>query len=66
MSKKESEVELPQSEEIPTIKKVVDCPKCGSKIKVEFEIELDTVIPATLAGALAQAGKPAEEEHGKD
>ena len=62
MAKKENEQAIPIPLENPTIKKVVKCPGCGAKVEVEFEIELDTLIPATLAGALAASGKPVEEE----
>lgn len=31
---------------MPSIKKIVSCPKCGAKIEVEFEIGLDMVMPA--------------------
>ncbi len=46
--------------EIPTIKKIVDCLKCGAKIEVEFEIELDALIPATIADVLSATGQPVE------
>lgn len=34
-----------QSEETPSVKKIVDCPRCRAKIEVEFEIGLDMVLP---------------------
>ncbi len=52
--------------EIPTIKKIVECLKCGAKMEVEFEIELDALIPATIADVLSATGQPVEEEHDKD
>lgn len=69
MAKEKNEQKLttvPIAAKTPSIKKIVECPKCKSKIMVEHEIELDMVIPSTLAGALAQAGKQVEEEHDKD
>ena len=66
MSKKESEVESPLPKELPTIKKIVDCPRCKAKIEVEFEIDVEALIPMTLAETLAEAGKLVEEEHDKD
>jgi len=51
--------------EIPTIKKIVDCPRCKAKIEVEFEIELDALIPATIADVLSATGQP-KEENDKD
>jgi len=66
MAKDEKELTaMPIEAKTPSVKKVVECPKCGSKIEVEFEIELDMVLPSTLAGALAASGKPIEE-HDKD
>jgi len=34
-----------QPEEMPSVKKIVDCPRCKAKIEVEFEIGLDTIMP---------------------
>lgn len=31
--------------ELPSIKKVVDCPRCKAKIEVEFELDMDMVMP---------------------
>ena len=31
--------------ELPSIKKIVDCPRCKAKIEVEFEIDLEMVMP---------------------
>ncbi len=45
MAKKEEEVGIPIQVEMPTIKQVVDCPKCGAKMEVEFEVELAPLIP---------------------
>jgi len=62
MAKKENEIESPQPKELPTIKKVVDCPRCKAKIEVEFEIDLEALIPATIADVLSIVGKPAKED----
>lgn len=49
-----------QPEETPSIKKIVDCPKCGAKIEVEFEINLDMVLPM-LGGASLPITFPPKE-----
>ena len=49
-------------QEIPTIKKIVDCVKCGAKMEVEFEIDLEALLPMTLADALSVVGQPTEEK----
>ena len=51
---------------LPTIKKIVDCPRCKAKIEVEFEIELDALIQATIADVLSATGQPVKEENDKD
>ena len=62
MAKKEKEmVGMPIQVEMPTIKKVVDCPGCGGKVLVEFEIELAPLIPVLTKG-LEQAGKEEKEK----
>jgi len=48
--------------EMPSIKKIVDCPRCKAKIEVEFEIGMDMIMPA-LAGASLPIVPP--EEKGK-
>lgn len=68
MAKEEEKemVGMPINVEMPTIKKVVDCPKCGAKMEVEFEVELAPLIPVLTKG-LEQAGKEKEEgADGKD
>lgn len=62
MAKKENEQVIPLPTEIPTIKKIVTCLKCGAKMEVEFEIDLQALIPTTLADTLAEVGMPKEEE----
>jgi hypothetical protein len=32
--------------ELPSIKKVVDCPRCKAKIEVEFELDMEMIMPA--------------------
>ncbi len=62
MNKEEKAMAVPIPKELPTIKKIVDCLKCGAKMEVEFEIDLEALIPATLADTLAEAGNPKEEK----
>jgi len=50
-----------QAEDAPSIKKVIDCPKCKSKIEVEFEIGLDAILPM-LGGASLPIAFPQKEE----
>lgn len=64
MAKKEEEFGIPLPLDIPTIKKDVDCPNCGKKIRVEFEIEMAPIIPIITKG-LEQLGKK-EGADGKD
>ena len=45
-----------QSEDMPSVKKIVDCPRCKAKIEVEFELGLDVIMP--LMGALSGASLP--------
>lgn len=59
MEKKEEQ--QVKSVELPSIKKIVDCPKCGAKIEVEFEIGMDMIMPA-LAGASLPIASPPEEK----
>ena len=51
-----------QSVEMPSIKKIVHCPRCKAKIKVEFEIGLDMVMPALAGASLPMAVPPKEKE----
>jgi hypothetical protein len=34
-----------ETAELPSIKKVVDCPRCKAKIEVEFELDMEMVMP---------------------
>ncbi len=64
--KKEKEVVgMPINVEMPTIKKVVDCPKCGGKVLVEFEVELAPLIPVLTKG-FEQLKEEKEGADGKD
>jgi len=68
MTKKEEKEQIvPLPVEMPTIEKIVTCPNCGGKVKVEFEIEMDAVIPA-LAGDLSKMVLPEmpEEDNEED
>lgn len=56
--KKEEQV---QTVEMPSIKKIVDCPGCKAKIEVEFEIDMEMIMPA-LAGASLPIALPIEEK----
>ena len=62
--KKEEEIGIPLPIDIPTIKEIVDCPNCGGKIEVEFEIDMAPIIPMITKG-LEQLGKK-EGADGKD
>ena len=53
-----------QTMELPSIKKIVDCPRCKAKIEVEFEIELDMIMPA-LAKASLPIASPIESKEDK-
>ena len=41
--------------ELPSIKKVVDCPRCKAKIEVEFEIGMDIIMPMVAGASLPMA-----------
>lgn len=56
MAKKKDDPGLPVPMEMPMIKKIVDCPKCGAKMEVEFEIELDPVMIPALMGTPTEEG----------
>jgi len=49
-----------QPEEMPSVKKIVDCPRCKARIEVEFEIGLDTILPM-LGGASLPITFPPKE-----
>jgi len=50
--------------ELPSIKKIVDCPRCKAKIEVEFEIGMDMIMPE-LAKASLPIASPIEQEEEK-
>lgn len=52
--------------ELPSIKKIVDCPRCGAKIEVEFEISMDMIMPELAKASLAIASPASTEEVKKD
>lgn len=58
MAKKETE--MPPLE-VPTITKIITCEKCGTKTKVEMEIDLAPLLPI-VAGGLGEATKQKIEE----
>lgn len=53
-----------QTMELPSIKKIVDCPRCKAKIEVEFEIGLDMIMPE-LAKASLPIASPIESKEEK-
>jgi len=50
MEKDKKEEQVLPVMELPSIKKIIACPRCKAKIEVEFEISMDMIMPA-LAGA---------------
>ena len=58
MAKKETE--MPPLE-VPSITKIITCEKCGTKTKVEFEIDIAPLIPV-IAGGLTEAAKQKIQE----
>jgi hypothetical protein len=42
---KEEKEQILETVELPSIKKEVECPKCKAKIEVEFELNMDMVMP---------------------
>ena len=65
MEKEKNKEQILQTMELPSIKKIVDCPKCKAKIEVEFEIELDMIMPG-LAKASLPIASPIELEEEKN
>lgn len=53
-----------QTMELPSIKKIVDCPRCKAKIEVEFEIGMDMIMPGLAKASLpiAPSTKPEEDK----
>ena len=50
--------------ELPSIKKIVDCPRCKAKIEVEFEIGMDMIMPE-LAKTSLPIASPIESKEDK-
>ena len=55
-----------QTMELPSIKKIVHCPRCKAKIEVEFEIGIDMIMPALAKASLPIAPPIATEEGSKE
>jgi len=52
--------------ELPSIKKIVYCPKCKAKIEVEFEIGMDMILPELAKASLSIAPPTTPEEVKED
>jgi len=61
---KEKEQQV-KSIEMPSIKKIVHCPRCKAKIEVEFEIGMDMIMPE-LAKASLPIASPIELKENKE
>ena len=48
--------------ELPSVRKIVDCPRCKAKIEVEFEIGLDMIMPELAKTSLPIAFPPKEKD----
>ncbi len=59
MAKKETE--MPPLE-VPTITKIITCEKCGTKTKVEIEIDLAPLLPIVVGGLSDVAKQKIQEE----
>jgi len=64
MGKEKKEEQILQSMELPSIKKIVNCPRCKAKIEVEFEIGMDMIMPE-LAKASLPIASPIESKEDK-
>ena len=64
---KKEDTQQVQTMELPSVKKIVDCPRCKAKIEVEFEVDLDMIMPelAKTSLSIAPPTKPGEEEKEK-
>ena len=47
---------------MPSIKKVVHCPRCNAKIEVEFEVGLDMIMPMLSEASLPIAFPPEDKD----
>ena len=52
--------------ELPSIKKIVDCPRCKAKIEVEFEIGMDMIMPELAKASLPIAPPAVMKEELKE
>ena len=66
MEKKD--IQQVQTMELPSVKKIVHCPRCKAKIEVEFEVDLDMIMPELAKSSLliAPPMKPEEESKEKE
>jgi hypothetical protein len=64
MEKDKGKEQVLKTMELPSIKEIVDCPRCKAKIEVEFEIDLDMIMPE-LAKASLPIASPKELEEDK-
>ena len=60
---KKEDTQQVQTMELPSVKKIVHCPRCKAKIEVEFEVDLDMIMPELAKASLpiAPPMKPEEE-----
>lgn len=65
MAKEKNEEQILTTMELPSIKKIVDCPRCKAKIEVEFEIDLDMIMPELAKASLPIAPPIKLEEESK-
>ncbi|GAH65728.1 unnamed protein product [marine sediment metagenome] len=61
MEKDKKEEQILPVMELPSIKKIIHCPRCKAKIEVEFEIGMDMIMPA-LAGASLPIAPPEDKD----
>ena len=66
MEKEKKKEQILQTMELPSIKKIVRCPRCDAKIEVEFEIDLDMIMPELAKASLPIAPPIATEEGSKE
>ena len=55
-----------QTMALPSIKKIVHCPRCNAKIEYEFEIGMDMIMPALAKASLPIASPIAKKEESKE
>ena len=64
MEKEKNKEKILQTMELPSIKKIVYCPRCNAKIEYEFEIGMDMILPE-LAKASLPIVSPIESKEDK-